>query len=360
MLKMIKLISVLLLSPMTSSVKDSLSFFLTATLGVPKMPKFMGVVMVNNEPVGYYDSHTNVAVHKQTWVQEYLKKDRQHLEWYADQCRAHQSDFNADIYNLKRRSNQTGGVHILQRVSGCEVDKGTGAVSGFNRYGYNGEDFILLDMDTETWIAPQRAAELTKVRWDAEVATIQFMKHFYLNDCAQWIDNYMVYARKFLDRTVHPKVALLQKMPWSVVCCHATGFYPDHTAKMFWRKDGKEVRNHVAAGEILPNHDGTFQKSVYLNVSAVPEDEWAEYECVFYFDNGAQDEMVTALDKAVIKTNDLLPGSVFGGTVMVLLLLAAGVLVAGVLVACRFRRRKDSGIRLLPGQHTHAVQFDDS
>ncbi|XP_051926004.1 major histocompatibility complex class I-related gene protein-like [Hippocampus zosterae] len=346
LIKMIEIFLVLLLSEATSSVTFSLSYFLTATSGLPNMPQFVGVVMLNDEVVGYYDSNKDMAHAKQAWVQDYLSKDPEHLIWHAIQCRHHRRDFNADIYNLKNHFNQTRDTHVLQRVSGCEMDNDTGAVRGFNRYGYNGEDFILLDLDAETWIAPQQAAHLTKHRWDAETATIQYMKHFYLNDCRDRINSYMRFAGEFLNRIVHPKVALLQKTPQSPVCCHATGFYPDHGAKMFWRRDGKKVQELLRdSGEILPNHDGTFQKTVCLNVSAIPEDRWNQYQCVFDFEARNQDEMVAILDKAVIETNYLSQGvpllaPVVGGTVVVLLLVAVAIALYS------FWKRECKGSRL--------------
>ncbi|XP_047239110.1 major histocompatibility complex class I-related gene protein-like isoform X2 [Girardinichthys multiradiatus] len=78
------------------------------------------------------------------------------------------------------------------------------------------------------------------------------------------------------DVTVCPSVSLLQKTPFSLVTCHATGFYPD-TALMFWRKDGEELHEGVEKGEILPNNDGTFQMSVGLNVSSVTGSSFGLY-----------------------------------------------------------------------------------
>ena len=98
-----------------------------------------------------------------------------------------------------------------------------------------------------------------------------------------------------------PSVSLLQKTPSSPVSCHATGFYP-HRAMMFWRKDGEELHEDVEHGEILPNHDGSFQMSVDLNVSSVTPEDWRRYECVFHL-SGAKNDIVTKLDKAVIRTN---------------------------------------------------------
>ncbi|XP_049460651.1 class I histocompatibility antigen, Gogo-A*0101 alpha chain-like isoform X2 [Epinephelus fuscoguttatus] len=122
-----------------------------------------------------------------------------------------------------------------------------------------------------------------------------------------------------------PSVSLLQKSPSSLVSCHATGFYPDR-AMMFWRKDGEEIHEDVDIGEILPNHDGSFQMSVDLNLSSVPPEDWRSYDCVFHL-SGVKDDIITKLDKAVIRTNLVSPsqfpaGPVIGVVVGLLLLLA--------------------------------------
>ncbi|XP_061753309.1 major histocompatibility complex class I-related gene protein-like isoform X2 [Nerophis ophidion] len=340
---MIPLALILLLSSQTFSEKVSLSFFLIATSGAPHLPEFVGVVMLNDMEVGYYDSNIRKAEAKQDWVMSYLEEEPQHLKWYAAQCLHHQQDFNADIFNLKGLFNQSGGVHILQRVSGCEVDYHTGEVTGFNRYGYNGEDFIRLDLETESWVAERKEALSSKEKWDDEKVTITFMKHFYLNECPRLLEKYMRHGGDFLQRKVLPKVSLLQKTPSSPVTCHATGFYPKG-AEMFWRRAGKEVQQKlVEPWETLYNPDGTFQKSVTLNVSSVPDGEWEEYECVFKLD-GADDAMVTKLDKAVIMTNYLDPGSPRSFSAAVAAsVVALIILVAFAIILYRIRRRQHNG-----------------
>ncbi len=96
-------------------------------------------------------------------------------------------------------------------------------------------------------------------------------------------------------------MSLLQKTPLSPVSCHATGFYPDR-AMIFWSRDKEELHEHVDHGELLHNTDGTFQISVDLDLSLVKPDDWWRYECVFQL-SGDEDDIVTKLDPAVIKTN---------------------------------------------------------
>ncbi|XP_056439387.1 major histocompatibility complex class I-related gene protein-like [Gadus chalcogrammus] len=97
-----------------------------------------------------------------------------------------------------------------------------------------------------------------------------------------------------------PRVSLLQRSPSSPVVCHATGFYPDRVV-VFWRRDGQELHEQVDPGEVLPNHDGTFQVSVDLNLTAVPQEDWGRYECVVQL-KGIED-IPTPLDPALIRTN---------------------------------------------------------
>ncbi|XP_027142501.1 BOLA class I histocompatibility antigen, alpha chain BL3-6-like [Larimichthys crocea] len=89
---------------------------------------------------------------------------------------------------------------------------------------------------------------------------------------------------------------------------------------MFWRKDGEEFHEDVDHGEILPNHDGTFQMSVDLKPDA--SEDWSKYDCVFQL-TGVEDDIVTRLDKAEIRTNWEEPSHMT-------LLIAAPVVVLGV------------------------------
>ncbi|TNN62077.1 BOLA class I histocompatibility antigen, alpha chain BL3-6 [Liparis tanakae] len=98
-----------------------------------------------------------------------------------------------------------------------------------------------------------------------------------------------------------PSVSLLQKTPSSPVRCHATGFYP-RSAALFWRKDGKELHEDLDHGEILPNHDGSFQMSVNLKLPAVPAEDWRRYQCVFRL-SGVEEPIVIPLEEAGIRTN---------------------------------------------------------
>lgn len=69
-----------------------------------------------------------------------------------------------------------------------------------------------------------------------------------------------------------------------------------------WTRDGVELREEVEGGEILPNHDGTFQISAELKLESVQPEDWTRYQCVFQL-SGLKDDVVTTLRKDKILTN---------------------------------------------------------
>uniref|UniRef100_A0A3B3IFK8 Ig-like domain-containing protein n=1 Tax=Oryzias latipes TaxID=8090 RepID=A0A3B3IFK8_ORYLA len=124
-----------------------------------------------------------------------------------------------------------------------------------------------------------------------------------------------------------PSVSFLQKTPSSPVCCHATGFYPDR-ADLFWRKDGEEIHEGVEKGQILPNHDGTFQMSSELNVSLIKHEDWRRYDCVFQLSGLTEDIFDPCFYS--VSPSEFPVGPVVGGAAGVVLLLV----ISGVLYCC--------------------------
>ncbi|XP_070702862.1 major histocompatibility complex class I-related gene protein-like [Pempheris klunzingeri] len=150
-------------------------------------------------------------------------------------------------------------IHIIQRTNGCEWDDETGDVNAFMQFGYGGEDFIAFDLNTLTWIAPNPQAVITKHRWDAEKAELKHHEIYLTQIFPQWLKKYLGFLKSSLLRT-------------------ELDFF------------------------FLPNNDGSLQASIDLKLSVTPED-WSRYDCVFRL-SGVKDDIVTKLDKAVIRTNE--------------------------------------------------------
>ncbi|XP_030596322.1 major histocompatibility complex class I-related gene protein-like isoform X2 [Archocentrus centrarchus] len=317
------LMMLIVLCHTASAVSHSLTFFCTESPGAQGIPEFVSVGLVDEVQIVDCNNIRGLEVHKD-W-NKFFKDDPQHVEWYASQCLNNHHFFKANIESLRQRLNQTEGVHIMQRMCGCEWDDETGELNGFNQFGYDAEDFIALDLQTLTWIAPKPQALITKLRWDTEKARLEANKYILGHECPKYLKKYVQYGKNLLESAVLPSVSLLQKSPSSPISCHATGFYP-HRAMMFWRKDGEEIHEGVDHREILPNNDGTFQMSVDLKLSSVTLADWERYDCVFHLSDVSSD-IITKLDKAVIRTNMEKP------TDMVISISAAVVVLALILIA---------------------------
>lgn len=219
----------------------SLQYFYTASSGVSNLPEFVVVGSVDGVQVVHYDSETRRAEPRQNWMNKVTLKDPQYWENQTAALINIQRVFRDNAETAGQRFNQTGGlfrlklrnlvfsvhssrfrcfclcgemklwidsglvfvsgVHIVQEMYGCEWDDETEQVYGFHQYGYDGEDFISLDLKTMTWIAPRPQAVLTKNKWDGDTAWVT-QTHQYLNkECISWLRKYLDHGSNFLLRT---------------------------------------------------------------------------------------------------------------------------------------------------------------
>ncbi|XP_051551582.1 major histocompatibility complex class I-related gene protein-like [Myxocyprinus asiaticus] len=212
------------------------------------------------------------------------------------------------------------GVHTAQRMYGCEWDDETGATNGFNQHGYDGEDFLNLNLKDLRWISPVQQGLITTQKWNNDRANLEYWKQYFNTECIEWLKKYVQYGKSSLEKTVSPQVSLLQKDHSSSVTCHATGFYPSGVT-ITWMNNGQEHHEDVEVGELLPNEDGTFQKTSTLRVTP---DEWKKnkFSCVVEHKGIIKEENE-------IRTNNgnSLPIGIIVGVVaaVVLLIVMAGI-----------------------------------
>ncbi|XP_037116310.1 H-2 class I histocompatibility antigen, Q9 alpha chain-like isoform X2 [Syngnathus acus] len=280
-------------------VIHTLNYFVTASQ-VAKLPEYWEAAYVDGVQILHFDSNHRKAKAKQDWVDKITEDEPHYWERETAGSIREEQVFKVNIEIAKKRFNQTGGVHMLQRMYGCEWNDETGEVDGWLHDRYDGEDFISFELKTMSWIAAHPQAFITKLQWDQIDGFNQVVKSDLTEVLPSLLKKHVSNGREFLTRTELPTVSLLQKTPSSPVTCHATGFYP-RTSDLFWRKDGEQIHEDVEMGETLPNHDGTFQTTADLKVELTPAAE-GRYECVFKLD-GVREEMVTKLYARSILSN---------------------------------------------------------
>lgn len=93
------------------------------------------------------------------------------------------------------------GVHTFQRLVGCQWDDESGATGSWDGYGYDGGDFITLDIDNLRWIAAVSESVVTKNKWNAEKAELEYLRNYFTRICTDWLKKYVQYGRSTIMRT---------------------------------------------------------------------------------------------------------------------------------------------------------------
>nr|AXY65409.1 MHC class I antigen [Ctenopharyngodon idella] len=297
----------------------SLRYFYTAVSRDIDFPEFTAVGLVDDGQFMYFDSNIMKAVPKTEWIRQNVGADYWDIQT-QNLIGAHQV-FKNNIQIAKERFNQSKGVHTVQRMYGCEWDDETGATNGFDQEGYDGEDFVLLDLKELRYISPVPQGLPTVQKWNNNRAIFENDKQYLSTLCVEWLKKYLQYGKSSLEKTVSPQVSLLQKDPSSPVTCHATGFYPSGVT-ISWMKNGQDHHEDVDLGELLPNEDGTFQKMSTLRVTP---DEWKKnkFSCVVEH----QGKTVTETEDEIRTNNE---ASVPLGIIIAVVAVVALLVVVGV------------------------------
>ncbi|XP_032435793.1 major histocompatibility complex class I-related gene protein-like isoform X2 [Xiphophorus hellerii] len=327
-----------------SAVMHSWKAFYTGTTGMSEFPEFVALNLLDDELMGYFDGKTNRFEGKQSWVTE--KLGQEYVERQTNVLQGVAQTFKGNIDIAMKRFNQSQGVHIVQFMYGCEWDDDTQKVTGYQQYGYDGEDFITLNMESNTYLAPKQQAFMTTDRWNKDRAYLESFKNYVNQECPDWLKKYVNYGKSSLMRTELPSVSVLQSGSSSKVSCHATGFYPNR-AEMFWRKDGEEIHDGVIKGEILPNNDGTFQMSVNIDLSSVPTEDRTKYECVFQL-SGVNEDIIHKLNNESNITKVIIP--------IVAAVAVIGLIVIGIILYKK-KNAKRPPSPVVNGQPPEETQF---
>ncbi|XP_062874420.1 BOLA class I histocompatibility antigen, alpha chain BL3-7-like [Trichomycterus rosablanca] len=324
----------------------SLQYHYTAVTTGISFPDFTAVGLVDGGQIVYSDSNIRELILKTEWMKKVDADDPDYGRTETELIKGHQEDLEILLKTVMEEFNHTQ-VHVLQRLFGCELaDDGT--VRGFDQYGYDGEDFISLDLKTETWTAANAKAVHTKHEWDA-TDEAKIRKNYLENTCIEWLRKYMSYGRETLERKDRPEASVFHKnFPQPELVCHATGFFPSGLV-MFWQKNGHEVHEDVEITTTAPNQDGTFQKRAALRVS--PEELMEhEYTCVVLHSSLERDLVLKASD-ARDSSGGVPLGIIVGAGVAVLALVA---LIVGVLI---WKKKKNSGASFKQHDTCNQIKF---
>ncbi|NXD45077.1 HA1F protein, partial [Copsychus sechellarum] len=239
----------------------------------PGIPQFMILGYLDGIPFARCDSERGRAEPLTQWIKDGVEPGYWDGQTQLCERRQHVAARNLEI--VRDRYNQSRDLHTWLRVYGCDL-LSDGSVRGSRRDGYNGQDFISFDLRSRRFVATDRAAEVSRRCWEDENVAEEWT-NFLEHQCLEWLQEYIGYGQKELDRKEPPDVHVSGKEEYGmlVLSCHAYGFYPNAIA-VNWMK-GDEIRDQETEwGGVVPNSDGTFH--TWARIEVWPED-WEQYRC---------------------------------------------------------------------------------
>ncbi|KAK3520963.1 hypothetical protein QTP86_015713, partial [Hemibagrus guttatus] len=272
------LIFLVMAFPQASAATHSLQYFYTGVTPGINFPEFIAVGLLDGEQFMSYDSNIRKMIPKTEWIQKISTDDPDYWKNQTHDMQSDQEKLKQLLVTVMKDFNQTEVVHTLQRMFGCELDDDN-TTRGYDQYGYDGEDFISLDLNTGNWTAATPQADIIKRKWDNDPGFTVDQRNYLEKECIECLKKFVSYGRETLERKVRPEASVFQEYYFSPeVVCHATGFFPK-AVMISWRKDGEDVNEDVELRETLPNQDGSFQKRSILKVPA-EELQKHNYTCV--------------------------------------------------------------------------------
>uniref|UniRef100_A0A8C3HLK2 Ig-like domain-containing protein n=1 Tax=Chrysemys picta bellii TaxID=8478 RepID=A0A8C3HLK2_CHRPI len=261
----------------TMCATHSLRYFHTAVSDPePGLPAYVSVGYLDDNLFVECDSDSGRYKPRAQWIKDNVGAD--YWERGTKRGIAQVQAFGIGMRILMERYNQTGGFHTLQRRSGCEIRE-DGSIGGSRQLAYDGDDFISFDMNTYTWVAAVKEAEITQRRWNEDTADLQYRKQYTEKGCIEWLRKYQQYGKEALQGREPAAVEVLGKATpdgLTRLSCRVYGFYPRDIA-VTWMKNGEMREQETQRGDILPSGDGTYQIQATLEID--PK-EGGRYSCL--------------------------------------------------------------------------------
>ncbi|KAF7234829.1 Major histocompatibility complex class I-related gene protein [Varanus komodoensis] len=195
------------------------------------------------------------------------------------------------------------GFHTWQMMAGCEENNGKPR-GRYLRFGYDGRDFLSLDVETFNWTAADAMAQITKRNWEANPSVTQRFRDYVEETCAEWIQAELVHGKERLQRRNPPEIKVTQKEVHGgleTLICVARGFYPKEI-DMAWTRDGKVWVQNTSHGFLTPFTESTYYYWLGIKISSKDR---MHYQC-----RVKHDGLQNTLDKAWNEFEDSSP-SVF-------------------------------------------------
>nr|AAF03410.1 MHC class I antigen [Lithobates pipiens] len=251
------------------------------------LPVFSIVGYVDDQEITNYNSDTRQTLPRTEWMK---KVESDYWDEETQIGRGAEAVSKHKYQTVMSRYNQTGGIHIVQLMYGCDL-RDDGRTEGYYQYGYDGRDFIYLDTERGIYIPTMNESQISTQRWNQSgVRWGEIQKNYLENLCIEWLKKYMNNGREDLERRVRPEVKVWGRAQQDGITrlqCLVYGFHP-RPVDVKWMRNGKD---HLPSDEMsptLPHPDGTYQIRVSVEVQPRKPDT---YSC--HVDHSSLEKVLT-------------------------------------------------------------------
>ncbi|XP_070441771.1 HLA class I histocompatibility antigen, alpha chain G-like isoform X11 [Equus przewalskii] len=339
----------------TWAVSHSMRYFKTAMSRPGHWePRFIAVGYVDDTQFVRFDSDAaNPRMEPRApWMEqagpEYWEEETRNYKDIAQNFRV-ELNVLLDYYNVSK-----AGSHTFQWMHGCYVGSDGCLLRGYSQFAYDGDDYLALNEDLNSWTMADMAAQITLHKWEAS-GGVERHKAYVKDKCVKWLFRHLENGKEMLQRIDAPKTHVTHH-PISnhevTMRCWALGFYPAEIT-LTWQRDGEDLTQDMELVETRPAGDGTFQKWAAV---VVPSGEEQRYTCHVQHEG---------LPEPVTRRWEPPPQS----TITIVGIIAGLVLLGAVVVGAVIWRKKCSAAGvvwpvIVPGRrggpaHRHMVSRDE-
>ncbi|XP_063794415.1 class I histocompatibility antigen, Gogo-OKO alpha chain-like isoform X9 [Pseudophryne corroboree] len=161
------------------------------------LPEYSLVGYVDDKEIVHYSSDSRLVLPVAPWMR---KVEPEYWERNTLIGRSNEAISKHDVRTVMSRFNQTGGLHSVQRMHGCEL-RDDGSTAGYRQYGYDGRDFLHLDTERWIYIPTMHEAQITAQRWNSpDVREIESNRIYLQDECIEWLKIHINNGREDLEK----------------------------------------------------------------------------------------------------------------------------------------------------------------
>nr|XP_042122561.1 H-2 class I histocompatibility antigen, Q8 alpha chain-like isoform X2 [Peromyscus maniculatus bairdii] len=163
-------------------------------------PRFIIVAYVDDTQLACFDSdaETPRLEPRTPWVEQV---GPEYWEEQTQRAKNIEQTFRVNLRTALRYYNQSkSDSHTFQWMSGCVVGSDGRLLRGYSQFAYDGRDYIALNDDLTTWTAADKAAQITRRKWE-QAGAAERDRAFLEGECVALLGRLLEIGKDTLQRT---------------------------------------------------------------------------------------------------------------------------------------------------------------